>query len=449
MKKFFAVLVIAIAGIVLVIFYAHKSITAFHFSSVRAEIASGQDFDFFIVSDPHFLSDDLHDHKEAFQRFLSFGDKLVHYSDELMNAVISDILREKPDFLLVTGDLTCNGEMDSHKKLAEKFRQIEEAGTSVFVIPGNHDVLNPMARQFFENTIWEADYITKDMFADIYADFGYQDAVSRDHSSLSYLASPSDDVWLLMLDSAIYHNNIKKNHSEDGGIIRGTTIEWIEQCAGLAKEKNAKMIAVMHHSLLHHSELINQDYTLQNSAEISALFSQCDIPLVFTGHVHLQDIRKASVNGKAIHDIATSCLSVYPNQYGIVNYNAGKGYYYKTNKVNMKQYAEEHNSKDEALLSFEKTSINFFVNHCCKSQNQCLSEMEGLTEEEMAKVKDTVSKMNMRYFAGFRNEKMDDLVDTEGYRILEGLPSCFIQDYVRNMLRDEISDHNTYFIPEK
>lgn len=75
--------------------------------------------------------------------------------------------------------------------------------------------------------------------------------------------------------------------------------------------------------------------------------------------------------------------------------------------------------------------------------------MEDLTEEDLAKVKDTVSKMNLRYFAGFRNERMDDLIQSEGYRILERLPACFIQDYVNNMLHDELSDHNTYFIPER
>lgn len=449
MKKLFTIIVIAFAVIVLALFFAQKTIPAFHFSLARTGIPSGQGFDFFILADPHFLSDDLHDNKEAFQRFLSFGDKLVHYSNELMNAVIADIRRETPDFLIVTGDLTCNGEMDSHKKLAEKFKEIEEAGTEVFVIPGNHDVLNPMARQFFENTIWEADYITKDMFADIYADFGYAESVSRDHGSLSYLTSPAEDVWLLMLDSAVYHDNIKKNHSEDGGIIRESTLEWIAQCAGQAKEHDAKLIAVMHHNLLNHSELINQDYTLQNSEEMLELFRRCDISVVFTGHIHLQDIQTAVSGEKTIHDVATSCLSVYPNQYGIVNYLPEKGYHYQTNRVNMKQYAAEQNSKDEKLLSFEQTSVDFFVKQCCKRQNQCLSEMEGLTEEEMAEVKDTVSKMNLRYFAGFRNEWMDDLIRSEGYQILEGLPSCFIQDYVNNILSDELSDHNTYFIPDR
>ncbi|MDD4566227.1 MAG: metallophosphoesterase [Eubacteriales bacterium] len=447
MKKISIILALLVAAITLVGLFASKFIDSAKFTSVQTSIDSGQGFSFFVISDPHYLSDELHDDKEAFQKFLSYGDKLVHYSGRLIDAVTAEIAREKTDFILVTGDLTCNGEMESHKELAEKFKRIENSGTAVFVVPGNHDVLNPRARQFFENTIWETDYITKDMFADIYGDFGYNEALSRDKRGLSYLAAPSDDVWLLMLDTAIYKDNIKKNNPEVNGILEDSTIEWIKQCSELAKENNAEIIAVMHHSLLDHSELVNLDYTIQNSLEILELFADCDIQIVFTGHIHLQDIKSTSIGDKTIHDIATSSLVVYPNQYGIVTYQPDEGYYYETNRVDMRQYAIDGRIKDKDLLLFEQFSINFFVAHCCESQNQCIAAMDRLTEDELSKVRDTVSKMNMRYFAGLRNEMINDLIDTEGYRIMETLPPCFIRDYINNMLNDEISDHNTYFIP--
>lgn len=446
MKKLFIVLVIAVAAIVLIGYSVHRAINVPQFTEVQAGVASGQDFGFFIISDPHYFSEELHDNKQAFQRFLSYGDKLIQYADELIDALIVDIVREKPDFLLATGDLTCNGEMQSHKELAEKFKEIEAVGTEVLVIPGNHDVLNPMARQFFENTIWETDYITRDMFADIYGDFGYREAVSRDKKSLSYLAAPSDDVWFLMLDTCIYNNNIRQNKPEPGGVISAGTIEWIKQCSELARENGVKLVAAMHHSLLDHNKLIAEDYTLQNSAEILQLFYDCDIQVVFTGHIHLQDIKSAFSGDKAIHDIATSCLTVYPNQYGVVNYRQGEGYSYQTKKIDMKQYTVDHNLKDEDLFLFDQNSTDFFVTHCCKSQNKCLSQMEGLTAEELSEVKDTVSKMNLRYFAGYRNEEMDDLTATEGYRILQTLPPCYIRDYVDNMLHDNLSDHNVFFV---
>ncbi|HHU17934.1 MAG: metallophosphoesterase [Anaerovoracaceae bacterium] len=448
MKNTSIILALLVAAIMLVGLSACKPADSAKPTSIQASIDSGQGFKFFIISDPHYLSDELHDDKEAFNRFLSYGDKLIHYSEELIDTVTVDIIREKPDFLLVTGDLTCNGEMVSHKELAEKFKRIEDSGTSVFVVPGNHDILNPRAKQYFENTIWETDFITRDMFADIYADFGYNEAVSRDKRSLSYLVTPSEDVWFLMLDSAIYNENIKKNNPLVGGIINDSTIEWIQQCSKMAKVNNAEIIAVMHHSLVDHSKLINQDYTIQNSEEIVKLFADCDIRVCFTGHIHLQDIKTAKVDDKMIIDIATSCLIVYPNQYGVVTYNPNEGYHYETKRVDMKKYASNERIKDENLLSFEQYSIDFFLNKCCNTQNQCLSLMAGyLTAEEEELVRDIVTKMNLRYFAGFRNEMMDDLVNTEGYRILQSLPPCFNKAYVENILNDEISNNNVYFIP--
>ena len=50
-----------------------------------------------------------------------------------------------------------------------------------------------------------------------------------------------------------------------------------QQCSKMAKVNNAEIIAVMHHSLVDHSKLINQDYTIQNSEEIVKLFADCDI----------------------------------------------------------------------------------------------------------------------------------------------------------------------------
>lgn len=449
MRKLFIIIIsfimVASAGF----FVLFESRNNFQYTLGRPEknIPSAQDFEFFIISDPHYLSDSVHDNKDAFQQFLNYGDKLIQYSDELLGAVAMDIAKEKPDFIVFTGDMTCNGDFESHKALAAKLNEIEEMGTCVFVIPGNHDVLNPMARQFFEKTFWETDYITRDMFADIYGNFGYNGAISRDSGSLSYLAMATEKYWLLMLDSAIYQNNIKENRPEIGGQLSEKTIKWIKQCAALAEENNANLIAVMHHSFLHHSDIINENYTIADNEQITDLLISSNIKVALTGHTHIQDIKSKTVNNNTLYDITTGCLSVYPNQYGKMRFKSNEGYHYETVKVHMNEYAQKNNLQDENLQNFDQLSVDFFVRQCCKRQNQCLSAIEGLSDDDLSKVKDTVSKINLRYFAGLRNEKMDDLLETEGYKILEQLEHCFIHDYVYNTLTDERSDHNVLFIP--
>ena len=88
---------------------------AFQYSIGCANIEANKGFTFFIVSDPHYISKDSYDNGKAFKDFLDSGDgKMLNYTDELFDSLIEDIETEKPDFLLITGDLVyllCRGIM--------------------------------------------------------------------------------------------------------------------------------------------------------------------------------------------------------------------------------------------------------------------------------------------------------------------------------------------------
>jgi 3',5'-cyclic AMP phosphodiesterase CpdA len=113
------------------------------------KIKSGKDIVFYTATDLHYLSKGLTDNGEAFNKFISSGDgKQLKYIDEIFNAFTYNIKTTKPDVLIISGDLTNNGEKQSHLDLAKKLKTIEESGTPVYVIPGNHDISNPYARGF-------------------------------------------------------------------------------------------------------------------------------------------------------------------------------------------------------------------------------------------------------------------------------------------------------------
>ncbi len=46
------------------------------------------------------------------------------------------------------GDLTFNGEADSHRALVQKLQRVADAGIPVFALPSNHDLNNPMAVRY-------------------------------------------------------------------------------------------------------------------------------------------------------------------------------------------------------------------------------------------------------------------------------------------------------------
>ena len=99
-----------------------------------------------LMTDIHYLSPSLNDGGEAFTRMVEHGDgKLVNYVEEITDAALDEVVNQEPDVLILSGDLTLEGEKESHEDLAEKLRQVEDAGISVVVIPGNHDINNTRA----------------------------------------------------------------------------------------------------------------------------------------------------------------------------------------------------------------------------------------------------------------------------------------------------------------
>lgn len=432
----------------LMLFIAFGCVRAFRYSMSTAEVKADQSFSFFITSDLHHLSKELYDNGKAFEEFLMSGDgKLVQYSGELIDALIRDIELQRPDFLIITGDLTCNGEKKSHLELVEELEAVESAGTSVFVIPGNHDIQNPWAKQYIGDETLKAEYITKDEYLDLYDQFGYSEAVSKDRDSLSYLVMPTADTWLLMLDSSDFDRNTGKQYPEQGGALPSQTLKWIEHCADLAKENNARLLAVMHHSLLDHSEILNVNYTLDNNDELLKVFHKCGIEVALTGHIHLQDIKTEQNEGNALLDIATSSLSVYPHQYGKMDFTPDRGFDYQTVMVDIGKWSRQERLTDESLLNFEACSADFFIKQCGKMHQRCLSELKELSVEDRETVLKTIDNMNILYFAGYRNEALNGITNTEGFEILEKISPCFTKDYAMSMLNDERTDNNRIFIP--
>ena len=94
-----------------------------------------------VVSDLHYMAPSLYRDSALFLKVLRRGDgKITQYGDELLNALLAEIRAQRPDALVVTGDLTYNGERKSHEALADWFRSVEETGVPEWVIPGNHDI---------------------------------------------------------------------------------------------------------------------------------------------------------------------------------------------------------------------------------------------------------------------------------------------------------------------
>ena len=122
-----------------------------------------------VATDLHYLAPSLTDHGEIFRRVMEAGDgKVTEFCDEIADAFLEEVRVEKPDALILTGDVSFNGEKASHLALAEKLASLEEAGVPVLVLPGNHDMYRN-CYSFFGSEGEQVETVSAEEFAAIYA----------------------------------------------------------------------------------------------------------------------------------------------------------------------------------------------------------------------------------------------------------------------------------------
>lgn len=411
------------------------------------KIKSGKDITFFVTSDIHYLAEGLTDNGEVFQKFIDSGDgKLLNYIHEIMDAFTYDIKKKKPDVLIISGDLTSNGERESHIELSNRLKQIEKTGTSVFVIPGNHDILNPYARGFKGDKQYVVGYIDHADFSKIYEDYGYKEAISRDEATLSYLAAPSEDVWLLMLDTAQYKNNVVFGFPQSDGRVAPETMEWIRQCGALAKANGAKLIAVMHHNLIDHSEVVREGYTINNSKEVVKLFEENNIELALSGHIHLQDIKSNKNVTNTIFDIATGCISVYPQKYGVLKYLPKTGMDYRTYSVDVEGWSKYSGIVDEKLNDYTAYSRSLYGERLYNRVVSRLAITDAYTTEELKLMGEVYKELQLRYFEGHKEVCSEEIKRSPGLKLWLSAEQNYTQRNILRLINADGEENNKLFI---
>ncbi|NMD03924.1 MAG: hypothetical protein GYA71_11675 [Bacteroidales bacterium] len=276
-----------------------------------------------VISDIHYthpdlLPDNIED-SPSLMEYLYKDRKILELSDPIFRNVVSELIREKPDILLIPGDLAKDGEMMNHHVVQGLLQDLENAGIRVFVVPGNNDIINPDAFSFETEPPTAVDNITADQFAEIYGDFGYNDEslLYRDPNSLSYICQPHSNLWILGID------NIKYTFTTEGlkvsGAIKPETMAWIQEKMVEANEKGIKVMAMMHYGILeHYNGQKGIEPLISGQRAIAEALMDAGIKLIFTGHYHANDIVSYEYNGKPLYDIQTGSLVTPPYSYRIM-----------------------------------------------------------------------------------------------------------------------------------
>jgi len=289
---------------------------------------------FVVLADPHYHHPDLGTSGPAFEAYIESDRKLLAQSDAILDAAIERIRQEPADFVLICGDLTKDGSRRNHEHVAEKIGRLHPSAP-VYVVPGNHDVLNGEAYRYTKTGRERIPTVTADEFENIYQSFGYGQALAADPNSLSYVVEPVPGLRLLALDSCLWRKNSPDGHPHVDGRFSADTLRWIENMLIRSKREGKAVLAMMHHGLVEHypnNEKYYGEYVVDNSEAVAELLARYGVRLVFTGHFHAQDITKKDITKKDITqkeitenqtgaaapfvlDVETGSLVTYPCPY--------------------------------------------------------------------------------------------------------------------------------------
>jgi predicted phosphodiesterase len=250
-------------------------------------------FRFAIVTDPHIaIPHTIWNHPSRFHQ--------VEVSIPAMEAVLQHLERLNLDFLLLPGDLTQHGERENHLWVQQRLALLP---FPAYVIPGNHDVPYLLST---ERAIGFQE------FPYYYRQFGYENT-----EQLYYSRQLLPGVQLIALNSNQFDEEGKQR-----GYLDQAQLLWLEE--RLQENKDKLVLVMIHHNVIEHlpgqaTHELGRRYILENAPQLLAILRLYGVRLIFTGHLHIQDISQSG----DIYEITTGSLVSFPHPYRVLEFNDG------------------------------------------------------------------------------------------------------------------------------
>lgn len=284
-----------------------------------------------VMSDLHYLSPDMIADTEDFEHAFNSDRKLLKESSSVLHEMLERVRADKPDILLVSGDLTKDGEQECHAALAKQLQQLQQdvPGLKIYVINGNHDIRNYNAKNFntADGKAVPATRTHPEDFKRIY-DFVYSDptvlatftpAAGNEAGSLSYVARPVEGLTVIAMDTCRYSSDNTSNgddEHETSGAISADLEKWVIEQTAAAKARGDLVIGLEHHGLVPHFDVeptILPMYLVNGYERIAQEYADAGMSVVFTGHMHAVDIAAMTTKaGNTFYDIETGSALTYP-----------------------------------------------------------------------------------------------------------------------------------------
>ncbi|MBT9138237.1 MAG: Trifunctional nucleotide phosphoesterase protein YfkN [Syntrophomonadaceae bacterium] len=267
---------------------------------------------FAVIADPH-ISIIPPDWPEGVF-FPYAGDPIYRKSVELFLEAVKKVNAiPMLDFVLVAGDLTIDSERYNHEKLLEMLPKIN---APTYVVGGNHDTVAFALECFWTGVPLinpEADLVGYDEVPMLYADYWGPGEMPF------YSVEVVPGIRLIALYAYPYH------HCPDERFFRWEVGEeqrvWLRGELKGARDNSEFVIVMLHQPIVSHNIPVwdKEDFPLlwgvgghgfgvEDKLKVNSILEEFNVPLVLSGHFHLQDIMKRN----NVWHITTGAPVTYP-----------------------------------------------------------------------------------------------------------------------------------------
>lgn len=273
------------------------------------------DLKFYQITDLHHYALELGTEGKAFEKISLSDQKCLKETGAIIDAYFDKIIEDKEtNIVLITGDVTCNGAMESHNDLLPKLYRLREAGKKVYLTTGTHDYFmengngTGKAEKCVGDEILTATRTSRHDLLEIYKDFGITEALSIHKESHCYCVKLQEGYRLLCLNDD--GDEFFCGYYDD-------TLEWIKEQIDDAHKNGDYIFAVTHHPVLPPFPLypvFSKRDMLGDYEKTSEFLADNGVKFIFTGHTHMMNIGKmTTAKGNDFYDINTASAVGYPS----------------------------------------------------------------------------------------------------------------------------------------
>ena len=259
------------------------------------------------ITDIHHYSRKVGTEGKAYEKAESKSQKVIKDTDLVLNEAWNILCEDKStDIVVVAGDTTRDGEIDSHKEVIDMLHDLQKRGKRVYVITATHDFRDGgVADGYVGDEVVKVPAVEnrQDLW-DMYYDFGPSEAIATHRESMSYVVQLAPGYRLFALND---DTNFKPE-GERGSGFSDDCMAWIMEQLRDAQEHDQYVIAMTHHPMIAPSPfyaIIGKGDMQRNHETTREIFADAGLHCMLTGHTHIHDISYVTTEkGNRFYDIA-------------------------------------------------------------------------------------------------------------------------------------------------